>query len=1151
MRKTFSLVLVIAALLLGSVTAPASAMTGGTPTRRQLQHIDDVPASAIASVSTPSGGFYTYWLANGFLYRNYIEPNGSTGPVAYMGEAIQLPGVTPKLELKTNAAGDIAVTYTCGQQSYSSLCVYVAYANKLPFSRYGLVYNVEDFSSAWTGNKFSIVASTRTDGLNPFDAPRTALSHVTIDDMGQIFTDSSSGAWMDRSVAQFNASKISIATSGADTLFAWESYESVNNSLEYVVRATVMRGGVTYSTATSRIVARLGNERVRKIGTSWLQGADGLLPSIMWVTDSQVATAAETSLNVWTAGSSVTLAGQALLADVKVTDQAALYAVVKTRHLTTPVLSSFTLTDTRLPLVETTVMANALTVSDLTAYQVIGSNPAVVTCTATGTNLIDVATGATIHAWTALARCGYIEIFDHAGYWLMFGIGTDYSTTQNSPHALQWIDTAAPIDLSPSNGRIIDQDMVAAGGKRAVAYIVRDWVDPVSSSLTHDRLLVQSPQQYSNGLRVLSNPLKGISNLHLLETTDHKVVALWQESESTLFSTLNSEVKASVFDPVTDLWTTPVVATSPGNSIITLGAVAEGGAGRGQAGSTVLMSATFCTSSPCSFPLNGLLSFDPSTLAFTVLGADAAAGAPALAAAQLGNGATAWIYASDNTNFEPWLYVRSASGSWSTGVPLASPSVSSLSPLTIVPTYSSGPTGFQGAVVYGANDATAPLGRLQSQRLDLSGGAPTLGAPIVIAANASLDGGAIFDASNTLHTSIKTGAPSVGFEHHFARLGFDNVVAVGLRYTRQTDVAVSSSADALGRVGFIWNDSIAAHTWQPSNTSATQTQSLGAASHIQSLAVVADADGITLNALWFHELNMTNLDDSAIWTQTLSQIGIGRFEAPTLRTAHYTSLSTADFEFYFDDNDSLTRLQYRPTPGSQPFALGDDADGIFTISNLDLTKPMSIDVRRVENFGTAYEFVGDWATFAFGALDLGTMSPPQPEWVNATTARLVWYGYGPIEDPYQFELTVTQAGKTRVFNTTAGLLEVTGLVATKPMTFTLRSSLYGVWGKPSALTTLAAAVAPNAPRNFSVKKVGTTIALGWQQPPFLGTFRLAGYRVEMRIGAAAWKVVAAKSTANSWVLKKPLKGKKYSFRVITLTALTGAPSGAKTLTWRG
>ena len=96
---------------------------------------------------------------------------------------------------------------------------------------------------------------------------------------------------------------------------------------------------------------------------------------------------------------------------------------------------------------------------------------------------------------------------------------------------------------------------------------------------------------------------------------------------------------------------------------------------------------------------------------------------------------------------------------------------------------------------------------------------------------------------------------------------------------------------------------------------------------------------------------------------------------------------------------------------------------------------------------------------------------------------------------------------------------------------------------------LAAAVTPSAPRSLVLKRVGTALNLTWQLPTTMGTFPWQGYRVEMRIGTAAWKVVAAKAVLKTFTLKKPLKGKKYSFRVSMLTQLPGPASPVKYLVW--
>ncbi|MEN9711688.1 MAG: hypothetical protein RL441_1680 [Actinomycetota bacterium] len=1150
MRRLFALALVVVALAFSGVVAPAQAVTVAVPpTRWQLNHVDDYPATAIATVPYGAGGLNTYWLANGFLYRQWIQPGGQVGPIAYMGEAIQLPGVTSDLEAKVNAAGDTALAYTCADGERPAVCLYIAFASGAYFSQQMMVSNAVEFESAWVGDKFMILASVKTGELNPFDAPRTSLTRVIVDQNKTVYRDSYGAGLIDPSVTQFNASKLSISSIAGSTVFAWESYESAGLTPEYVVRATVITDRIIPGGVVTQKVAPLGAERVRSIGTSWLEGADGLVPTIMWATDSQVLTAAETAPNVWTAGATATLAGQALLTDISVTDQNALYAVIKTRHVTTPVLSSFTLTDSRLPIVEATVLTNAVTVSDLMAYQMPGSNPGVITCTSTGTNLLNIATGATIRAWSAVARCGFIEMRDHAGKWFLWGIGTNYSATQNSPHALMWVDSAAPVDLTPSGGRIVDQDMVAVGGQRAVAYIVRDWVDPVSPTITRDRLLVQAPQLGPNGLATLSNPLKQISKLHLIETADHYAVAIWQESESTLFSTSASEVKASVFDPGTRLWSNPIAAVVAGRPIVTLDAVAEGSAGQGQAGSTLLMTASLgCPA--CLSSITAVLSFDPNTLTFTALNADPAEGSPALAATQLFNGDTAWIFATESHNFEPWVYVRTSAGTWQPPVQLASTTLASMTTPQIVPLKSDSATGVQAAVVYNEALVGAALGQLQMQRLSISDTGPALGAVVPISSDSRVEGNAIFDNAGSLRFMMKEKV-TTGYWHRFVVVTNTDSIDATANMATVDDVGVSATADALGRVTFVWNNTGTVWTWSPMNSWETNSLNLGAASHVQSLEVVADTDGVTVSALWFHELNLSNIADSAIWTLALSTISQGEPAEPQLTTVQYTSMGSASFAFALRDSDPNTRLEYRATAGSQTFVGGVDADGSFGITGLDLSKPLSIDVRVVENYGTVYEYASAWYTSTYPALTVSQVRTFFQGWKNLTTASLAWNSLTISGEPYVYEVTVTQNGKSRTFTTSERTLDVSALDAKKPLTYKVRGSLYGVWGAWSDEASLSAAKAPSAPRSLTVKKSGTKIALQWMDPSTLGTFQWLNYRVEMRIGTGPWKVMTSKVQSKTWALAKPVKGKKYSFRVTLLTLINSPASSVKTLIWKG
>ena len=101
------------------------------------------------------------------------------------------------------------------------------------------------------------------------------------------------------------------------------------------------------------------------------------------------------------------------------------------------------------------------------------------------------------------------------------------------------------------------------------------------------------------------------------------------------------------------------------------------------------------------------------------------------------------------------------------------------------------------------------------------------------------------------------------------------------------------------------------------------------------------------------------------------------------------------------------------------------------------------------------------------------------------------------------------------------------------------------------LNKVTPAKAPSAPRSLAVKKSGAKIALQWMDPSTLGTFQWLNYRVEMRIGTGPWKVMTSKVQSKTWALAKPVKGKKYSFRVTLLTLINSPASSVKTLIWKG
>jgi hypothetical protein len=98
----------------------------------------------------------------------------------------------------------------------------------------------------------------------------------------------------------------------------------------------------------------------------------------------------------------------------------------------------------------------------------------------------------------------------------------------------------------------------------------------------------------------------------------------------------------------------------------------------------------------------------------------------------------------------------------------------------------------------------------------------------------------------------------------------------------------------------------------------------------------------------------------------------------------------------------------------------------------------------------------------------------------------------------------------------------------------------------------AARIAPSAPRSVVASKDKTALKVAWSAPATAGSFAISGYKVEMRIGSAAWKTVAAtKAGVRLWKLLRPVKGKKYSFRITALNGLLSPIAASKTFAWKG
>lgn len=1133
-------------IVLSSLTSPAAAVTLEQSSVYHVMNTFDVPASAIDASRYPDGSYAIFWLANGNLYRQLRNSSVLNPPTAVYEVANQSPDVPGQLQARVNAAGELALVFTCSSDSIAKLCIRIERPGlptlyKTPLAMSG----VSEFDAQWRGSQLEILAVTAGNGKNPVDGPRTWLTHATVAKDNTVTYDNPE-LWLDPSVAQFNAYHVGIAVNGDNAVYSWESYESTGNSLRFVVRSKVIRAG-NQSGTTTHIVADLGSERVRALRGSWLESSVGLVPTLMWVTDSAVGTTNESAPETWATASSVALAGQALLADILVTDQGVLQASVKTRHVTTPVLTSFTLSDTRLPIVSATVVANAFAISAIKSYQMFGGDPAVFTCTGSSVSLLNAVTGAVIRSNAVAAQCKDVQLFDYSGRWILTGISTDYSTIQNSPHAVQWIDAAAATDLSPTDGRLAEQDYLAIDRVNINAYVARDWVDPLVPSLTRDRLRVQAFDPVDKRFihTTVSDPAMAVSNVILVETAEHKAVLLWQESASTLFGTTASSVKAAVFDPTTFTWSATATASLAGLPLVTLGVVAEGGSGTGQAGSTVMMDASFFCQS-CFTPLHGLLSFDPASNSFQVLGAEPSGGAPALAAAQLGNGDTAWIFSTEANNFEPWLYVRSSAG-WSSGVPLGATVFTPGSRPQILAYDTSAASGRQAVVLYNEYSPNSPMGILTMQRLDVTGTSPQLTPKIVLEQNAQRESNAVFDGQGRFWQLLKYRNTLGQPRHGLISVNADDMYTSYSNLSTAEDLHGDITADSLGRITLAWHDGNTVFATQ-ADPSGVSTRMLGLLDRNEIPAIFADGGSVGAGVSWCNRRGDDNILASPLAITRLEQ---STPPAPTMVSARHTSTNSVDVVLSAQEADPYTRFEYRAAPGSaQNFTSGIDADGTITISGINVAQSLSIDARVINNYGTAYETVGAWATFAVDALTVSPVNVSNVSWNSATSAHVEWQMLS--DTPYQYEVSFTQDGKTVTATSAGNSYDFQTVDSLRGALIKVRASLWGVTGPWSAVSTLTAATRPAASKITNLKPSKSAVALSWTRPLTQGLFGATGYRVEMRIGTASWKTVATvKLTALNWTLKKPIKGKKYSFRVTVLGPLVSAPSVVKSLTFKG
>lgn len=1158
--------LVALGLSVSSVMAPSSALTA-VPTTQQypVAHLDDVPATALATIQAKNGHLKGYFLANGLLYS--LTRVGSGQPTASISSvAPQLPHALSDIKIVESATGQIGVVYTCAAQGQTHLCALVESTSGTIITPLTVVEaDVLDFDIAWVGTELHIAFSALDAGKNPFDGQRSVIGHAWLSADGTANLDTRSTLFVDPTVTAFNASYPTISARAGVAVMAWESYETSGANLRYVARAAVLTDSLATS-RSSRVLPGTFSDvtRVRAIATNWLEGSSGFIPTVMWVGDSGVFSAAETSSGVWTAGDSSSIDAQVLSADVYASAEPALYAIVKTRHVTTPPLTSYQLTDSRVALNINTIVANAGAVIDFTGYLMPGKNPGVLLCTGSAVSLVDAVTGSVTRTKSIDSPCSETQVFDHAGAWVFLGIsGQGYSATSNSPHVLAWVDSANPLDLSPSGGHVIDQQITSLNSVRILAYVVRDWTNPTTPSLTHERLLTKvtiNGTELASGGSTLSNPSMAISSLTWVKSSATTVTLVWQESASTLYSTTAAQIKAATYDTETLSWSSVAVASHSPYTQFTLAKVAQPAPGDTAIGGVLIDAQLACTS--CfTPPTRGLFVYSPISNAFTLASAAAGEGAPAMDAVAFADGSSGWIYATAANAFEPRVAMRSVAEGWAT--PALSFKHVAINPLVDPVLVSNGADSAEaglGAVVWSEAVPGSARGSVTLRRLihESAGGFSTSRA-VTIADNSTLVGRPVFDYQGTMWLVVSSGTAVAGYEHRIISVSSSDVIT---RYepfnTADAEIRAVALADTRGYVAIAVLGRDRARLFQPLNLADSRWIDLQPTNVSSPFEISGASDEFDFVIAQYKQLTVgTPLGNYFYPFPDFTPLSINKTllgipDLPAYPDVELLSPTQRKLTFAKGVDDPRVKLQWFDLfTGSAQSPTTDD-DGVITLDVGKAGNSVNIKVRWVENQGTAQERMSPWRIVLFGGLKPADTTQFSGTWLSATSFKVTWTPpTSPFEQTFRVELAEDSSLVTRSMTTSSNSVTFTNVKPSKILLYGVRTLQFGY----EAITDYVLApprTAPSAARSVVASKDKTALKVVWSAPSAAGSFAVTSYKVEMRIGSAAWKTVATtKAAVRVWRLLKPIKGKSYSFRVTATNGLAAPIAAAKPFVWKG